>query len=79
MVPMGGRGGSTKIGPQFFSVFETIVLTQLMMRGYINLYLALVQPPSNTMAAVDDGTTVPSAHRSAPYSVNVDGSTLPHD
>ena len=54
------------------SVFETLILSQRMVRAYVHFYVALVQPPSNTMAmaAMDDGSTMPSAHRSTPYCDN---------
>ena len=48
--------------------FETVILRQ-GYGAYVHFYVALVQPPSNTMVAADDNTTVPSAHCSATHTV----------
>ena len=52
------------------TVGYVVVLSQRMVHANVHFYVALVQPPSNTMVAANDGTAVLSAHRSAPYCGN---------
>ncbi len=40
-----------------------IGLSKIGVQVNVHFHVAQVQPPSNTMAAANDGTTVPLAHR----------------
>ena len=55
-----------KLFQQFFYLF----LKLRMALAKVHFYVALVQPPSNTMAAADDGTAMLSAHCSTLYCGN---------